>query len=218
MKNQNIIVLAMFVALCALSAFITLNNPESLKGINAYLLIGAPLLCAIIFFLVSQTQKTETKKEIEKKEKTPFKDTSKPSEEMILTHFNENIDQKEIAIIQIMGLLQREGRFLDFIGENIDCYDDAQVGAAVRTLHKGCKTVITETFGLKPVIEAQEGSDIEIDADYDPLSIKLIGKVKGKPPFKGTLAHPGWKLGDVKLAQWTGKKTNIVYPAEIEIN
>lgn len=217
MKNQDIIVYFMFVVLSGLSIFVSLNQPELLKGLNAPILIAAPLLCALIYFFISKGEKTEVKKELDKKEKKPSKEISEKPSEVVVTQFSEDIDQKEIAIIQIMGLLQREGRFLDFISENIELYDDAQVGAAVRTLHKGCKTVVTETFGLKPVIGAQEGSEIEIDADYDPVSIKLMGKIKGKPPFKGFLIHPGWKLGNVKLANWTGKKTDIVFPAEIEI-
>src|SRR5207253_6846543 len=36
------------------------------------------------------------------------------------------------AAVQLLAILQREGRLLDFLQEDVDGYADAQIGAAVR--------------------------------------------------------------------------------------
>ncbi|MCD4755876.1 MAG: DUF2760 domain-containing protein, partial [Deltaproteobacteria bacterium] len=125
----------------------------------------------------------------------------------------------EIAIVQTLGLLQREGRLIDFLQEDIEPYDDAQIGAAVREVHRGCKAALKEVFGLSPVLKAAEGSQVEIEEDFDPTRIKIIGNIRGNPPFKGTLRHCGWKFTEVHLPEWTAKeKTDVLAPAEVEIS
>ncbi|NIA08654.1 MAG: DUF2760 domain-containing protein, partial [Nitrospiraceae bacterium] len=93
------------------------------------------------------------------------------------------------------------------------------IGAAVREVHRGCRTALKEVFGLAPVLNAAEGSQVEIEDDFDPARIKLIGNVHGRPPFKGTLRHCGWKFTEVHLPEWTSKETtNVLAPAEVEIS
>lgn len=219
MDKKAVIVISMFALICVLAILniYMVDNPNF-----KWFLVISPVVFGVVSFFILKGDKVEENKGItgEKQDERgliePKKEDLSLKDEAI-TAEKDIIDLQRIAIIQIMGLLQREGRFLDFIQEDIDKYDDAQVGAAVRSLHKGCKSVIEDTFGLRPVIDAPEGSEIEVDAHYDPMSIKLIGKIKGKPPFMGTLIHPGWKIGEIKMAKWTGEKTDIVYPAEIEV-
>ncbi len=124
----------------------------------------------------------------------------------------------EVTVAQILGLLQREGRLIDFLQEDIDPYDDAQIGAAVREVHRGCSAALKEVLGLEPVIHADEGAVVEIDEDFDPARIKLVGRVHGKPPFKGVLRHSGWRFSRMSLPEWTGRgKTDVLAPAEVEV-
>jgi hypothetical protein len=120
--------------------------------------------------------------------------------------------------LQLLGLLQREGRLVDFLAESIDGYDDASIGAAVRDIHKGCKKVLTEHFGVVPVMDAEENEAVTVDAGFDPGRIRLVGNVAGDGPFKGTLRHHGWRAAKVSLPVVTAAvDTTIVAPAEVEL-
>lgn len=120
--------------------------------------------------------------------------------------------------LQLLALLQREGRLVDFLNENIDSYDNADIGAAVRDIHKGCKKVVSEHFGVVPVLEAEEEEAVTIDAGFDPARIRLVGNVAGAGPFKGTLRHHGWRATRAALpALNDGIDATIVAPAEVEL-
>lgn len=124
----------------------------------------------------------------------------------------------ELANLQVLALLQREGRLLDFLKEDIDGIDDDQVGAAVRTIHKGCRKVLSENVTLAPIRKEREGSVITVPAGFDPAAIRLIGNVRGEPPFKGALKHHGWQVTKLNLpTQATGVDPKIVAPAEVEV-
>ena len=41
--------------------------------------------------------------------------------------------------IHLFAVLQREGRLLDFLQEDLSLYEDGQIGAAVRSIHENCK-------------------------------------------------------------------------------
>jgi hypothetical protein len=116
---------------------------------------------------------------------------------------------------QLLTLLQREGRLLDFLQEDIDAYSDAQVGAAVRDIHRGCRRALAEHLPLEPVLPDAENSRVRIDPGFDPQRIRLIGNVVGEPPFTGTLKHHGWRIAKVSLP--TGGDSPVVAPAEVEL-
>jgi len=123
---------------------------------------------------------------------------------------------KEGALYNLI-LLQREGRFVDFIKENIDAFEDAQIGAAVRQIHSGCKKVLDENFNIKPLFDKTEGEKISLNENFNPTEVKMSGNVPGKAPYNGKLRHKGWKSDKVKLPKRTGKvNVNVVCPAEIE--
>lgn len=130
-------------------------------------------------------------------------------------------DEDEIrqdAAVQVLSLFQREGRLIDFLQEDIEPYEDAQIGAAVREVHRGCRAVLKDSLGLAPVLDASEGSQVEIDEDFDPSKIKLVGNVHGSPPFTGVLRHCGWKAVELKLPVRTGTfDHSVIAPAEVEI-
>ena len=95
--------------------------------------------------------------------------------------------------LSLLAVLQREARLLDFLKEPIEGYSDAQIGAAVRSVHKDSAAVIDRMFGVEPLQGGAEGAAVEVPAGYDPARYRLVGNVPGQGPLRGKLAHPGWK-------------------------
>ena len=95
--------------------------------------------------------------------------------------------------VQMISLLQRDGRLVDFLEENLQSYDDAQIGAAVRNIQKSCQDSLNRYMKPIAIIDRNEGEEITVEAGFDPAAIKLTGNVSGEPPFKGTLQHRGWR-------------------------
>jgi hypothetical protein len=122
------------------------------------------------------------------------------------------------AALQLLSVLQREGRLVDFIEEDLTGFPDAAIGAAARTVHAGCKKAIEELFRLEPVFREAEGAQVTVAAGFDPAAIRLTGNVMGKPPFRGALRHHGWRAREVKLPPPVdGKDPAILAPAEVEL-
>ncbi len=119
--------------------------------------------------------------------------------------------------LQMLAILQRDSRLIDFIMEDIAPYSDDQVGAAVRTLHDQCKESLTRYMKLEPVIDGVEGTFTRAPGS-DAALVKFIGNVPAKPPEGGTLRHKGWRAAKVDLPALNPKQdATIVAPAEIEI-
>lgn len=122
------------------------------------------------------------------------------------------------AALQLLALLQREGRFVDFLEEDVSGFADAQIGAAARVVHDGCRKAIREHFPLEPVRAEEEGSKVRIEKGFDAHAVRLTGNVTGEAPFTGTLAHRGWRVKEVKLPRMTeGHDATVVAPAEVEV-
>lgn len=121
--------------------------------------------------------------------------------------------------IALLESLQREARFVDFVAESIDAYDDAQIGAAAREVHRGCARVIENAFGLRPVCNETEGSDITVPEPVDSSRYRLVGKVPAGGTAQGKLVHPGWEATQCNLPQWTGPEASalVIAAAEVEI-
>ncbi|WP_031360073.1 DUF2760 domain-containing protein [Caballeronia sordidicola] len=122
------------------------------------------------------------------------------------------------AALQLLGLLQRGARFVDFVEEDIAGYSDADIGAAARLVHEGCRTTLREHFTIRPVRQEPEGSRVTLADGFDATAIRLTGNVVGKPPFNGTISHRGWRVEDVRLPMLT--KTHdatVIAQAEVEL-
>jgi hypothetical protein len=122
------------------------------------------------------------------------------------------------AALQLLGLLQRNARFVDFVEEDIAGYADADIGAAARLVHDGCRATLREHFTIRPVREEAEGSRITVPDGFDATAIRLTGNVVGNPPFNGSISHRGWRAEEVKLPKLI--KTHdvtIIAPAEVEL-
>lgn len=121
--------------------------------------------------------------------------------------------------LALLSLLQREGRLVDFLREDIDDYDDEDIGAAVRDIHRGCRKVLDEHLEIEAVMPGEEDDDVTIPKGFDAGEVKLIGEVEGDPPFKGVLKHHGWRATKVKLPTLSdGVDRNVLAAAEVELS
>jgi hypothetical protein len=120
--------------------------------------------------------------------------------------------------LHLLALLQREGRLLDFCEEELSGFSDAEVGAAARTVHAGCRKVLQEGLRLDPVRLEKEGAPLVIERGFDARAVRLTGNVVGDPPFRGTLRHHGWRAVEVRLPEPPeGEAASLLAPAEVEL-
>jgi hypothetical protein len=121
--------------------------------------------------------------------------------------------------ITLLATLQREARFLDFLMEKLDGYDDAQVGAAARTVHDECAAVVTRLFDVQPLRAEDEMSQITVETP-DASLVQLVGNVSGSAPYTGCLTHCGWVAKKCELPTWSGTRESalVLSPAEVEIS
>jgi hypothetical protein len=127
-------------------------------------------------------------------------------------------EKQHASALLVLSMLQREGRLIDFLQEDVAGYADADVGAAARVLHAGCRKVLAQTLSLEPVLRDAEGSTITVPSGFDAQRIRVTGNVAGQPPFKGSLKHHGWVTKEVRFP--TVSETldaRILAPAEVEI-
>ena len=122
------------------------------------------------------------------------------------------------AALQLLNMLQRDARLIDFTMEDLSGYSDAEIGAAARVVHEGCRKVMNEYFSIEPVRPETEGSRITLNEGFDAAAIRLTGNVVGKPPFHGSLSHRGWRVVDIRLPKLTqGHDASVLAPAEVEL-
>jgi len=121
--------------------------------------------------------------------------------------------------LRVLAVLQRDGRLIDFLEEDIDPYTDAQIGAAVRDIHRGCRKSLRDYLTIEPIMSAAEDAPVTITPDFDPAAIRLIGNVNGSPPFQGVLKHHGWRVKAVHLPVLPVARddSSVLAPAEVEI-
>ncbi len=122
------------------------------------------------------------------------------------------------AALQLLGLLQQEARFVDFVQENIASHSDADIGAAVRVVHDGCRKVLKQYFELEPVRAENEGSRLTLPKGFDAAAVRVSGNIVGEPPFTGSLIHKGWRASKIHLPKLAeGHDASILAPAEVEL-
>lgn len=121
------------------------------------------------------------------------------------------------AALQLLGLLQREGRLIDFLQQDVAAFSDADIGAAARVVHEGCRKALRSHVTILPVREEREGGAITLD-HFDPNAVKLVGNVGGTRPFRGTLRHRGWRVEALELPRRApGNDSSVLAPAEVEL-
>jgi hypothetical protein len=121
--------------------------------------------------------------------------------------------------LRVLAVLQRDGRLVDFLEEDIDAYPDAQIGAAVRDIHRQCRKSLHDYLTLEPVMSAAEEERVTVAPDFDPAAIRLIGNVNGAPPFQGVIKHRGWRVKEARLPTLPATRgdSSVLSPAEVEV-
>lgn len=120
--------------------------------------------------------------------------------------------------LQMLALLQTEARLVDFLMEDVQPFTDAQIGQAVREVHKKARAALMQHAVMVPVLNGSEGDTTTVPKGFDPSAIRVIGNVTGEPPFKGEINHVGWRVKELKLAvPPEGADLFVIQPAEVQI-
>lgn len=118
----------------------------------------------------------------------------------------------------LLAALQREGRLVDFLQQDITAFPDEDVGSAARVVHTGCRKLLQQYFDLEPARRESEGASLTVPPGFDPQRIRLTGNVAGQPPYQGTLKHHGWVTTAIRMPALSETvDPRVVAPAEIEL-
>jgi hypothetical protein len=128
-------------------------------------------------------------------------------------------EREHASALQLLAMLQREGRLVDFLQEDVAAFPDADVGAAARIVHEGCRKVVRQYLALEPVLPQGEGDAVNVPAGVDAQRIRLTGNVAGQPPYTGALKHHGWVTTAVKFPSTSpALDPRVLAPAEVELS
>jgi hypothetical protein len=120
--------------------------------------------------------------------------------------------------LQLLALLQREGRLIDFLEQDVTAFSDAEVGVAARVVHEGCRKILHRVTSVEPVRAEHEGDNVVLGKDFAPSEVVLVGNVQGSPPYRGTLRHRGWRAAGLSLPELVGgHDPRVLAPAEVEL-
>lgn len=123
-----------------------------------------------------------------------------------------------VAALQLLAILQREGRFIDFLQEDMSGFGDAEIGAAARVVQEGCKRGLVEYVEVTAIRSEGEGAAVRLEPGYDAHETRVTGNLTGQPPYSGVLAHHGWRVKRIVLPRLSeGHDPRIVAPAEVEV-
>jgi hypothetical protein len=128
------------------------------------------------------------------------------------------VGPQPLKALQLLAILQREGRLVDFLQQDITSFPDADVGAAARVVHDGCRKALRAHATIEPVRAEEEGARVVLQAGFTPDEVKLTGAVGGQPPYAGVLRHRGWRATRLDLPQaMAGHDARVLAPAEVEL-
>lgn len=182
---------------------------------SLHLLLGVNCLVLLIFAIVLGFRKKAVSPEpVESPEPIsevePDKKASKDSPTLVAS--------KPDSAMQVLGLLQQEARFVDFLKEDLTGFSDQEIGAVARVVHEGGKKMLDQYFALEPVRSEEEESRVTLQPGFNSSENRITGNVVGNPPFNGVLVHRGWKVVKVDLPKIAdGHDTRVIAPAEVEL-
>jgi nucleoid-associated protein YgaU len=195
------------VAAIAVVALIALTLVPEASAYHAYLSLAALAVAGLLLLaiLLDRRGKAEPRRAVAEAAKPPAVAAAP--------------NQADAEVVSFLAALQEKGRLVDFLMDDLTAYGDAQVGAAARVVHEGCRAVLREHFSIRPVREDSEGSAVTVAAGYAADEYRLVGKIRGEAPFSGTLVHRGWKTERVKLPRVirSGDRLPTIAPAEVEL-
>ncbi len=119
--------------------------------------------------------------------------------------------------ITLLATLQRDARLIDLIYENLDQYQDAQVGAAARPCLKQCRQSLDRILKIEKLVPAAENESVAVPADASVARYRWIGESPASETGVAKLVHPGWRAASIQLPQWSGQAedANILAPAQV---
>jgi Domain of unknown function (DUF2760) len=124
----------------------------------------------------------------------------------------------DTGALVLLSLLQAEGRFVDFVQQDIAAFPDAEVGAVARVVHAGCRKVLSSHLRIAAIRGESEGQRVALEPGFDPNRIKLTGNVAGTGRLSGVLRHRGWQATEVHLPTVVDRAgTQVLAPAEVEL-
>jgi hypothetical protein len=122
------------------------------------------------------------------------------------------------AALRMLALLQADSRLVDFLLEDISGASDAQIGQAVRKVHKDANDALKRYTVIETVLTGTEGETTTVPKGFDPSAVRVVGNVTGEPPFTGQINHPGWRVKELKVsAPPEGADEFVLQPAEVQI-
>jgi hypothetical protein len=178
------------------------------SGLLPWLLIpiAGPLLIAIIILVTGRGRTTSASAEVE------AGDDAEVAAEVTPTAGSSDV------ALRLLATLQEEARLIDFVREDIDGYDDAEVGSAARGIHAALRKALDDRLVLEPILAGEDGDRVDVPADFTPALIRVTGKLAGGPPYTGVLRHGGWRVREERLpAPSPGSDARILLPAEVEV-
>ena len=120
--------------------------------------------------------------------------------------------------LQLLALLQREGRLVDFLEQDITGFGDTDVAAAGRVVHEGCRRALHSQARIVPIRAEPEGTRVQLGDAYDSRAVKLTGNVAGSAPYQGVLRHRGWRVESIQLPEAIAEHdATVLAPAEVEL-
>ncbi|MCU4677182.1 DUF2760 domain-containing protein [Catenovulum sp. 2E275] len=128
----------------------------------------------------------------------------------------------QLPAVQVLNLFQANGRLIDFLKEDITPYSDADIGAAVRDIHAGCRKVLDKHFDVQPIIAKNEGDSVAVEAHFDPSKIELVGNLTSQNASEtgaqGLLVHKGWYAANTHLPTIAdGQDQTVIAAAQVEV-
>jgi hypothetical protein len=128
------------------------------------------------------------------------------------------IDDPGDRAVQLLALLQRDARLVDFLREDLTAYSDAQVGAAARDVHGRCRTALDRYVQIEPLSAEDEGEASTVSASTDPSVTRVVGHVPAQGSSRGIVRHRGWRVVRLELPPLPARPSrHVVAPAEVEV-
>lgn len=190
-------------------------RPDLYKEITMITVDGVIVLWMLLLWLVigRVCRKTvvETKAPAEPQKGKPKAETVSEKET--------RLHQDKKRFLHLISVMQAGGRLLDFLNEDLEQFEDSQIGAAVRGVHAGCKQSLAKYVVLEPLSVQAEGDSVTVSPGFDPGSYRLSGNVTGDPPFEGKLIHRGWRAGRLNMPEFAvSGDPEIVAPMEVKVD
>jgi hypothetical protein len=151
--------------------------------------------------------------------RTLLQPTDKETEQAPATQPHNTASQPNYdSALQLLAVLQKEGRLIDFIQEDVNQFSDEQVAAAARVVHQGVKKALNEHASFSPATTESEGGRVSLSPDFNRNQYRLTGNVSGVGPFNGTLIHKGWHVDRLSLPEIVSvTDLNYIAAAEVEV-